>query len=75
MNPVQFLSLVNLGGLVILILLDVVMTIGWVVGGSSVEFRGVPSGTVMQVLPPSLGLIIIVPIYPVFVSIGCTSSP
>ena len=64
MNPSQFfLSPANLGGLTILILLDVlVMTVGWVTGQSSVEFRGVPSGTMIQVLPPSFGLIRIVPI-------------
>ena len=70
-NPSQFfLSPVNLGGLAILILLDVVMTVGCVTGGSSLEPRGVPSGTMILVLPPSAGLMIMVPIHPGFVSIG-----
>ena len=77
MNPSQFFLLpVNLGGLAILILLDVVVTtMGCAIGGLSVEFRGVPSGTMMSVLPPPFGLIRMVPIHPVFVSIGRTSSP
>ena len=76
MNPSQFFLLpVNLGGLAILILLDVVTTVGCATGQSSVEFRGVPSGTMMQAPPPLFGLIIIVPIHPVFVLIGRTSSP
>ena len=76
MKPSQFfLSLVNLGGLVILILLDVVTTVGWVVGRSSVAFRGVLSGMMMLALPPSAGRIIIVPIHPVLVSTGHINSP
>ena len=77
MNPSQFfLSPVNLGGLAILILLDVT-TVGWVVGvgRSSVALRGVPSGTMMLVGPPPAGLIKMVPIHPVFVSIDRVSSP
>ena len=75
MKPSQFfLSPVNLGGLVIFILLEVVMTMGCV-GQSSLAFRGVPSGVMISVLPPAAGFTRIVPIHPVLVSIGFTSSP
>ena len=49
MKPSQFFLLpVNLGGLAILILLEVVMTVGCA-GRLSVAFRGVLSGTMMLV--------------------------
>ena len=59
----------------ILILLEVVVII---VGRSGVlagAFRRIPSGGNTSVLPPALGLAKTVPIHPVVVSTGFTTSP
>ena len=76
MKPSQFfLSPVNLGGLAILILLEVVVTIVCCVGALAGASRGILSGRDTSVLPPSLGLARMVPIHPVVVSTGFTTSP
>ena len=76
MNPSQFFLLpVNLGGLAILILLEVVITVVGCMGVFAGAFRRTPSGGNTLVLPPSLGLARTVPIHPVVVSTGCTTSP
>ena len=45
------------------------------VGVSAGAFRGIPSGRNTSVLPPSLGLARMVPIHPVVVLTGFTTSP
>ena len=76
MKPSQFfLSPVNLGGLAILILLEVVVMTVDCVGVLAGVFRGIPSGTMIMVLPSPLGLTRRVPIHPVIVLVGCTNSP